>query len=537
MKSKSYFQEILRWKYAWIFPYLVLFYLSIWQAFALLRIEDDGWKYLAMFSSFLFYILLAQIHQRILKVVLLVGLIFTFLFYPTPKMYGKADFSYVASLFYTNTGEASSYLSTIPFQVYWTLFLATCYNIILLFFNYKKFKIPFWWGLGVIGLLLVQPFYKFFTTNNEIKIPVGWTAISIVRMPLYYGKLMHEVNKQQIQIMEAAKHPDDWKLIDHTTRNLKDIFVLVLGESVRKDFMHCYGFTIPNTPFIDSSNRIQFDNFLSVGTHTVTSLSSMIAFADNYPDSKLYNNIVNLAIKAGFETYWISNQGYIGIYDSPISIIAETSDHYFRTTGGSYTTAKNDTLLLPIFKKVLRDKSKNPKFIVIHTRGSHPSACDRTGGKYSDFFVSKELSCYVQSIRNMDTFLSKIYLDLHKTKKEFQLVYMSDHGLRITDDLNLMHGKKDKEAFEVPLLLWGNDIKETQHIKSLRNGRYFMHLFADLNYLSVANFKDTFSFLSEVNRHNKASIVVSVSNFLMDWDTLQSNPIPQVLPNSVTFKK
>ncbi|MCV5527056.1 hypothetical protein OFN18_33855, partial [Escherichia coli] len=79
-------------------------------------------------------------------------------------------------------------------------------------------------------------------------------------------------------------------------------------------------------PFMSRANGYLIDGLMSGGTNTVASLRLMLTKpnVDRWePNYSL--NIIDLIKSAGIETYWISNQGYFGKYDTPISAIASKS--------------------------------------------------------------------------------------------------------------------------------------------------------------------------------------------------------------------
>ena len=79
--------------------------------------------------------------------------------------------------------------------------------------------------------------------------------------------------------------------------------------------------------------------------------------------------------------------------------------------------------------QVFATQRTQPQLIVLHLMGSHPQACDRTGGKYAEFVQSKETSCYLYTMTQTDELLSKLYDQLRNTGESFSVVYFSDHGL------------------------------------------------------------------------------------------------------------
>lgn len=74
-------------------------------------------------------------------------------------------------------------------------------------------------------------------------------------------------------------------------------------------------------------NSTIIDGLNSAGNNTIGSLRLMLTQSDKEKLEPNYGlNLVGLAKSAGFKTYWISNQGYIGKHDTPITFIAKHAD-------------------------------------------------------------------------------------------------------------------------------------------------------------------------------------------------------------------
>jgi len=104
-------------------------------------------------------------------------------------------------------------------------------------------------------------------------------------------------------------------------------------------------------------------------------------------------SLVDLIKSAGVKTYWLSNQGMLGEFDTPVSSLASKSDEtFFLKKGGSFNSTNfSDFDLLPKFAQVLEDPIQGKRFIVLHIYGSHPMACDRVED-YPKIFNDKDLT-------------------------------------------------------------------------------------------------------------------------------------------------
>lgn len=114
---------------------------------------------------------------------------------------------------------------------------------------------------------------------------------------------------------------------------------------------------------------------------------------------------------------------------------------------GTFKDVQEDKLLLDIFKSQLKPDLNSVYFL--HTIGSHPS-----------FVISESISCYIESIKRTDAFIGEIYKILQKTGQKFQIVYFSDHGLKITESNDLLHHDDYKQNYEIPLIIIDSELKE-----------------------------------------------------------------------------
>lgn len=443
------------------FPYLLLLLLSFLQVFVFLNYgEGLSTQALFLFSTFLFHVALAQLSQRLLKVFLVFSLLVCVIIYPVFFIYGEPDFSFVASLYYTSPGESYSYMKVVPTKVYVQIGLLIAFYIYLLKLDYKKIESPLKYVLFVV--LIAFPVKKLFSYGYVPMYIDRYFNVLPVKRTTYFTYQFSEVKKENDFVKQQSSLASTWAIGNSDSLKLADYFVVVVGESVRRDFMNAYGFSIENTPFISSSPRIQFQDFISASSHTVPSLTRMMTLSENGNDYEINNNMVNLGKEIGYSTYWISNQEQVGYHDSPTSAIAYYSDdtHFLRQKN-FWQGEVFDTEMLPIFNSIIEQEKDQPQLIFLHTIGSHGSACDRTGGAYDVYFLTNEVSCYIESIKNTDALLAQLYENLKQTNKSFKLVYFSDHGETLHPDYTLSHGGKYKQNFEIPLLVWGDDIEET----------------------------------------------------------------------------
>ncbi|ERL19460.1 arylsulfatase [Acidaminococcus sp. BV3L6] len=215
----------------------------------------------------------------------------------------------------------------------------------------------------------------------------------------------------------------------------KGLYVLVIGESATRDHMESYGYKRHTTPFLESFKKdpgtLLFSKAFSNHTHTVPVLTYALSQKNQYnniPLQKAYS-LIEIAKKAGYETYWISNQRKYGAWDTPTSEMAGTADHQVFINGragkGVGSTYYDKALLdhVPIVD------SAHPTLIVFHVMGSHASYEDRYP-KNETYFSggNNHIDTYDNTILYTDQFLKQLYVKLKKMQDFRGLVYFSDHG-------------------------------------------------------------------------------------------------------------
>lgn len=232
-----------------------------------------------------------------------------------------------------------------------------------------------------------------------------------------------------------------------------ELYVLVIGESQNKDFMHIFNNTLSfTTPMLDKQsehNLLLLNNAYASITHTVEALS--LALINNTIEKKANSkNLVTLqtvAKKAGFETYWISNQAKIGQYSTPISVLASSSNHQIFLNETESIPSYPDEIIFPQLDKILKSLNrKKNNFIIIHLMGNHSEYGDRytekfqiqqlnypSQGLYGTQFGEKKganriFSKYINSIIYNDFVMGTLISKLNQEDSFNGLFYFADHG-------------------------------------------------------------------------------------------------------------
>ena len=223
--------------------------------------------------------------------------------------------------------------------------------------------------------------------------------------------------------------------------------IFVIGESASRNYMHYYtpSFPYENTPWMEhmAAEREGFyvyPNTYSCWTQTVPVLERALTEKSQYNDKEFFESasILDVAKKIGYHTYWFSNQGRYGQFDSAITMVAKTADEA-EWTDDSYTfTTKFDESLLPYLTRI--DPNVN-NFIVLHLMGSHIYYNNRYPDEWAKFAAENGESAmtsapsYANSILYTDHILSEIFAYAEKNLNLRAMVYFSDHG----ENLKISH--------------------------------------------------------------------------------------------------
>ncbi|WP_167371846.1 phosphoethanolamine transferase [Xenorhabdus beddingii] len=417
-------------------------------------------KLIYVFSAYSFFLFMAAVSKRIYVCLIaffsLVGMLYT----PIGLNYGYPDINAVGSLIYTNQNETLEYISGLSVSTYLTAIAI----FVLMIFSFKlNITLSAKSKKGLLALFFISAFWSpvkgYIKSGFEDRSELLETSLPEARFFSDAYRSYTEVMSENSRFAKIIKYHDDWKPV--VKEEKYDTYIMVIGESVRKDFLNAYGFPNKNTPWLDKTHATLFTHYISAAPSTQLSLTNSLAMRDRN-EIQLNNSLVSLAKKAGFETYWLSNQGMKGGFDSPVALIGQQAEHYtFLKEGGSDDRSYlPDENLLPYIRKALV-KEKRKKLVVIHLMGSHPQPCARTNEQYSHYFHSQNISCYVQSIQNTDTLLAEIEHIASQNQLHWTMLYFADHGLSFvnknTDDENVTHDDSHKQNYQVPFILTGYD--------------------------------------------------------------------------------
>jgi len=443
-------------------------------------------------------------------------------YFPIGLHYGMPEKGHIASLIATDATESFGFIESIPLWQWCVPFLLIgglifikklaahvdskvyCKEIFLAFsiiflisllsiFGWESarydtaefIRLTPWWKCSLFLVFFLFPAYQIFAKKpsaSTSKLPLFFSLVALLLAytcrdfrPIYNGIKGTIVVFNENKKMRSLIQSNDWVITGNSQKY--KIYLLIIGESVRRDYMHAYGYPEKNTDFMDSVNGIVFDGFISEGDETIPSLRRALTHSRPSGDSVNYSlNIIGLANKAGFATSWFSNQGFANSADTPVSAIGSLA-HTKRWIRVGYSHTYSDRDLLPLLKSEIQRPEDRPKFIVLHINGSHPGVCGPVNpatyeAKLGDPYY-KEAFCYVENIRLTDKLLEDAYEILKNNGQPFSMLYFADHGLshsEIAGQLVIKHAKPANHSRDIPLFRTSSDDQSHTVVKGRRFG-------------------------------------------------------------------
>lgn len=258
------------------------------------------------------------------------------------------------------------------------------------------------------------------------------------------------------------------------------IGVLVIGEAARYSNFGINGYERDTTPNLEKIENLYSFKTRSCASTTFLSVPCMLSRFSEKDINQVHSETSFLSIlsKLDFETIWLGSQLITKYYKRREggSFYDEVKFHLI--PGGSIAMLPNslDEKILPYFEQHI--SSKNKKFIVLHTTGSHWNYSERYTKAFAKFQPDikqnikidsascdpqERLNSYDNSILYTDFFLSSV-IELLKNKNAF-VIYSADHGESLGEGGILTHGSSEYviEQREVPLIIWFSDSYKNAH--------------------------------------------------------------------------
>lgn len=411
----------------------------------------------------------------------------------------STDAHALAIVLETDLSEASGYLAGLGwlivagFLAIVTLFISTAGLLKRNNVRWPKYSRLVVWGLVALGIGFVANEERQYALNYPVvqKGNAAETALSRRALPESYNmfyqsyplNILLAFNDYRVQkqtLRSIAKTSQDFKFgaSQMAAPIERQIYVLVIGETLRPDRLQLNGYSRPTTPRLAGlRNVISFRDMVSPWAWTRMSVPVIISRKSATDTSYFFaeKSLVSAFAEAGFRTYWLSTQSPLGVHDSSVALHANEADEVtYLNPVGYKKEGYYDEVILPAFERIIQ-RNEQKQLIVIHTLGSHFSYADRYPANFDLFQPSgKGLSlgmhdkankqqlnnAYDNSVAYTDYLLFNLIGQLHKQKAIASLLLVSDHGENIFDGEcdKSGHGHNTEYDYRVAALWWGSEL-------------------------------------------------------------------------------
>jgi len=260
--------------------------------------------------------------------------------------------------------------------------------------------------------------------------------------------------------------------------------VLILGESTQRNLMHLYGYSLSNTPHLDtladSGELAVFRDVISAKQGTVLSLREIFTFHDAESGREWYQctNLLDVLRVAGYRSWWISNQDSFGVWGNTGALLADRADEraFVQQRASKDDFGLPDEALLPLLDDALAVDGTGKNFFVLHLMGCHVlyelrypesfkrfTAQDVDGDLPSDW--KEDMAAYANAVLYNDFIVSGI-IDRFRDR-DAVVIYLSDHGENVHDEGSALvghaYGAPNRYLYEIPMVVWASDTFRQNH--------------------------------------------------------------------------
>ncbi|MCM1378253.1 MAG: lipid A phosphoethanolamine transferase [Prevotella sp.] len=397
----------------------------------------------------------------------------------------------------TNPGESSEFISELGTQlcIFFSSFSTWCGLAVILFCLWLFTRVPPCAFRYVTGLLCISGLviYGWLAINFN----TGRTAVALsVRIPKYYLD-MTRANRELRELINS-RPPLPYADAVRSSHAAMDV-VVIFGESAQRENLSLYGFELPTSPQMDarSDSLFIFTDALSSSSLTYVNMQRLLSFQpDSSPEDDWikFPSMIDLFKKAGYTTYWISNQEKNGEGTSATGALSSVAD-VKRYVGREYfddsmlVDHSYDDKVLPVFKYAMSD-SCSARLIMLHLQGSHFMFARRYPQKWARFSASdvlrnvknrpwlnadgaQLLAEYSNSILFTDFIWGEIASTVASDPRPAILIYLSDHGQMVSaNGTNTQY--RDDNVARVPFVVYANKAyrnANTQLIERIRSAQ------------------------------------------------------------------
>ena len=365
------------------------------------------------------------------------------------------DYDAIAAICQTDQNEAFSYFlsNNGPLFIIITLILAVLCIWLIRHMHLRAMSFPPSRKLLLLLLLPVLPLWLVGILANQFAyfMPLTWKTAWFPRD--YYAQIKRYKRNVELRAATIAE-----LLKDEDKNNGNDgLFVLVIGESLNRNYMQCYGYHKATTPFqqklLQKPTSFRFRKFYACHAMTGKVFTLLLTHRNQYDGMKIRMDdamsIIDLLKHYGYRTAWFSNH-YLHSVDAVTTPLISQADTIFSLKDNNPdSTAKFDIELLDEIKKLEPNKRD---VIFLNLWGNHlPYATTYP----KDFQAPDHFSPYEKSVLYND-FVIKELFEYFSQRNLKALIYVSDHSDAVS--IGKGHDSRDRaftrEMVEIPCWIY-----------------------------------------------------------------------------------
>lgn len=355
----------------------------------------------------------------------------------------------ILAIMQTNFNEGSSYIQThLCLSILGLLLVLLCVFFAICREVYHKGGILF---SSKLNLILLTSTFVILLSGLQVDNTFGNNYFTEPFYNAYKGQ--EEYNKfratraaRDIMLKQSSISSDD----------TEGLYVLVIGESQTRAHMSAYGYPKYTTPWLDKmsheNNVILFTNAYSNHTHTIQVLEYALTEKNQYNDlnTEQASSLIDVAKAAGYNVIWLSNQIKYGLYDTPTSVIADAASEQFFTSDSIENTYNYDDALL---KKLNSFDLSGKTLLIVHLMDCHSDYEDRYPSNMKKFEGDNIIDQYDNAVYYNDNFMNGLYENVMNQPNFKGLVFFSDHGEDVEDNLGHNCGNFRPVMAKIPLYM------------------------------------------------------------------------------------
>ena len=373
----------------------------------------------------------------------------------------------ITSLFETNPEESKEFL--LHYLNIWVIAGVVIYVIIPIIMiwrmkSYRPLKVKRYKVVFVISLIIILSCVFVSRLSQSVYFINFYNTFAAYKVRIYNEGL--DIGKRQ------NKEYNVQKKISTSPQTM----VVVIGESLTRHHMQLYGYGRKTNLLLSGKKDsiYVYTNVISPQVHTIPVIRSVLSFADRENPEYFTTkpSAFELFNRAGYETYFISNQPFGGKFGTSYDVLLNLADHKYDLS----TAKKHDEVTLLKLQEILDQPTTKDRFIIVHLIGNHMAykfryptsfeVFDNNKDKFVkkasfiDAVAIKSIDEYDNSVLYNDYIISKMIDAVRKQCSNSALVYFSDHGEELYDYRKFAghaYEKVSPPMCEIPFIVWLSD--------------------------------------------------------------------------------